>query len=282
LLHSSAGKITVFLSSEQVMHRLSVVIITLNEEKNIARCLASVKDIAEEIVVIDSGSGDRTVMIAESYGARVVFQQFQGYIEQKNIALAAAANEYILSLDGDEALSPELRKSILTEKQNGFSVDGYEMNRRNWFINQWIIHGTWYPDRKLRLVRKGVAVWGGINPHDKLMPEKGIRVRRLEGDILHYTFHTMDEYVSQLNKFSSISARAMFEKGRRAHMFNLFWNPTVAFIRSYLITGGFRDGFNGYVIAKQTANLTFLKYAKLLQLQKNVQPNHQAEKNNVD
>ncbi len=264
------------------MHRLSVVIITLNEEKNIARCLASVKDVADEIVVIDSGSADQTVMIAESYGARVVYQQFHGYIEQKNIALSAAGNDYILSLDGDEALSPELRNSILSEKQTGFSADGYEMNRRNWFIDQWIVHGTWYPDRKLRLIKKGLAEWGGTNPHDKLIPLKGIKLRRLDGDILHYTFHTMDDYVNQLNKFSSISARAMFDKGRRAVLFNLFWNPTVAFIRSYFITGGFKDGFNGYIIAKQTANLTFLKYAKLLQLQKKIRPAIQPESGNVE
>lgn len=251
------------------MQRLSVVLITLNEEKNIARCLASVQNIADEIVVVDSGSGDQTVPIALKFGARIINQPFQGYIEQKNIALSAAEGDYILSLDGDEVLSPELEDSIRKEKLNGFSADAYEMNRRNWFIDQWIVHGTWYPDTKLRLIKKGCAQWGGTNPHDKLIPLKGRKVQHLKGDILHYTFNTMDDYVNQLNKFSSISARSMFEKGKRASLMNLLINPAVAFMKSYIINGGFRDGFNGYVIARQTANLTFLKYAKLLQIQKN-------------
>lgn len=253
---------------QEFMPKLSVVIITLNEEKNIARCLSSVKSIADDIVIVDSGSTDQTLAIAKEFGAVIISQPFLGYIEQKNFALDAADDGYLLSLDGDESLSPELAATILAEKQKGFAANLYKMNRRNWFVDRWIMHGTWYPDTKLRLIRKGAARWGGLNPHDKLEPATSQHVIHLEGDILHHTFLTIDDYLNQLNRFSSISAKAMHEKGRRASWLNLIINPFFAFVKSYFISGGLRDGFTGYFIAKQTANLTFLKYAKLMQLQR--------------
>ena len=250
------------------MPGLTVVIITFNEEKNIERCLSSVKKIADQILIVDSGSTDNTLTLAEGFGATVVHQPFLGYIEQKNFSLEAAPEGYLLSLDGDESLSPELEDAILTEKQKGFTGDLYMMNRRNWFIDRWIMHGTWYPDTKLRLIKKGAAKWGGLNPHDKLVPLNDQPPIHLRGDILHHTFLTMDDYVHQINRFSTISAQAMYERGRRATILNILFNPFLAFIKSYLLAGGLRDGFVGYVIAKQTANLTFLKYAKLRQMQK--------------
>lgn len=253
---------------QEFMPKLSVVIITLNEEKNIARCLSSVKSIADDIVIVDSGSTDQTLAIAKEFGAVIINQPFLGYIEQKNFALDAAEDGYLLSLDGDESLSPELAASILAEKQKGFTGILYKMNRRNWFVDRWIMHGTWYPDTKLRLIRKGTARWGGMNPHDKLEPLTAQQIIHLEGDILHHTFLTIDDYLNQLNRFSSISAKAMHEKGRRASWLNLIVNPFFAFVKSYFISGGLKDGFTGYFIAKQTANLTFLKYAKLMQLQR--------------
>lgn len=247
------------------MPTLSVAIITLNEEKNIGRCLASVQGLADEILVVDSLSTDRTRAICMQYGVRFVEQDFLGYIEQKRFAIALAEGEFVLQLDADEALSPALRKSMEEEKQKGFPAGGYTMNRLSWFCDRWIRHGTWYPDRKLRLARKDLIRISGQNPHDRmeLYPENPTRL--LPGDLLHYTYYSMDDYVQQGNKFSTIAARAMHEKGQKAGLLQLLVNPAIAFIKCYILKAGFLDGFNGYVIAKQSAYQTFLKYMKLAQ-----------------
>lgn len=250
------------------MTPLSVAIITMNEEKNIGRCLQSVRDIADEIVVVDSGSTDRTKEICESFGVRFIVQPFLGFIGQKNFALDASIHPHVLSLDADEALSPELKKSMEKEKENGFPSAGYSMNRLSWFCDQWIRHGSWYPDRKLRLVLKSNARWGGMNPHDKLAFTNNLGEKHLSGDLLHYTYYSLDEYILQGNKFSSIAAKAMFEQGKKASYINLIWNPFISFMKNYFFQAGFLDGFNGYIIARQSASQTFLKYAKLIQLQR--------------
>ncbi len=250
------------------MTPLSVAIITMNEEKNIGRCLQSVRDIADEIVVVDSGSADKTKEICESFGVRFIEQPFLGFIGQKNFALEASIHPHVLSLDADEALSPELKKSIESEKKNGFPSAGYSMNRLSWFCDQWIRHGSWYPDRKLRLVLKSSANWGGMNPHDKLELTSNSKEKHLSGDLLHYTYYSLDEYILQGNKFSSIAAKAMFDQGKKASYINLIWNPFLSFIKNYFFRAGFLDGFNGYIIAYQSASQTFLKYAKLIQLQR--------------
>jgi glycosyltransferase involved in cell wall biosynthesis len=250
------------------MTPLSVAIITMNEEKNIGRCLQSVRDIADEIVVIDSGSSDRTKEICESFGVRFIVQPFLGFIGQKNFALDTTIHPHVLSLDADEALSPELKKSIEKEKEKGFPSAGYSMNRLSWFCDEWIRHGSWYPDRKLRLVLKSAAKWGGMNPHDKLELASHSIENHLSGDLLHYTYYSLDEYILQGNKFSSIAAKAMFEQGKKASYFNLIWNPFISFLKNYFFRAGFLDGFNGYIIARQSASQTFLKYAKLIQLQR--------------
>jgi glycosyltransferase involved in cell wall biosynthesis len=247
------------------MPTLSVAIITLNEEKNIGRCLASVQGLADEVLVVDSLSTDQTRAICMGYGVRFVEQAFLGYIEQKRFAIDLTVGTHVLLLDADEALSPALRKSIEAEKQQGFPAAGYTMNRMSWFCDRWIRHGTWYPDRKLRLARKDLIRISGQNPHDRmeLYPENPDS--QLRGDLLHYTYYSMDAYVQQGNKFSTIAARAMHEKGQRASAFQMVVNPTIAFIKCYFLKMGFLDGFNGYVIARQSAYQTFLKYMKLRQ-----------------
>lgn len=254
--------------------KLSVSIITFNEQKNIARCINSVTDIADEIVVVDSLSTDNTKEICLGLGARFIEQPFLGYKEQKNFALDQVKHEYVLSLDADEALSPELLESIKKVKADGFPAHGYTMSRRSWYCDNWIYHGYWYPDIKLRMAKRSIVTWEGINPHDKLEIEKNATVVHLDGDILHYTYYTIDEHVQQGNKFSTISARAYFEQGKRSSILKLLVNPAWAFFSSYIFKRGFLDGFNGFVISKQIANTTFLKYAKLLQLQ------NQAKKRN--
>jgi glycosyltransferase involved in cell wall biosynthesis len=242
--------------------RLSVVIITFNEEKNIARCLESVKKVADEIIVVDSNSSDNTAEIAHSHGASVHLQPFLGYVEQKNFALSLAANEYVLSLDADEALDDRLQASILNIKDR-LEYDGYYMNRCTNYCGHFIRHGAWYPDRKLRLFNKNKARWGGDNPHDRIEMQDGATTKKLAGDILHYSYNTIEEHVQQNNRFSTISADTLFKRGKKTSMFRIIINPVWAFILGYFLRRGFLDGFYGFVVALHVAHLSFLKHAKL-------------------
>jgi glycosyltransferase involved in cell wall biosynthesis len=248
------------------VEKISVVIICLNEEKNIGRCIDSVKDIADEIIILDSHSTDQTVNIAEKKGAVVVREDFKGYIQQKNKAIELASHNYILSLDADEALDPVLTASISKVKQK-FTSHAYRMNRFSNYCGKFIKHGSWYPDAKVRLFDKRVARWGGTNPHDKIVLAEDTAVKHLKGNILHYSYHSISEHVSQNNKFSSVAAESLFANGKRTNLFKVFVNPFWAFLQSYLIRAGFLDGLYGLVIAVMIANLTFLKHIKLYLLQ---------------
>lgn len=247
--------------------RLSVVIITFNEEKNIGRCIDSVKNVADEIIVVDSCSTDRTAQIAQSKGAVVKLQPFLGYVEQKNTALEVASYDYVLSLDADEALDKTLETSILQEKNN-FSFMGYSMNRCTNYCGKFIRHGAWYPDRKLRLIYKKNAYWGGDNPHDKLIMKNEGPVRHLKGDILHYSYNSIEEHMQQNNKFSTISAETYFKRGKKTNIFKMIVHPFWAFFLGFILRGGFLDGFYGFVVALHVAHLSFLKHAKLYLKQK--------------
>jgi glycosyltransferase involved in cell wall biosynthesis len=250
------------------MRPLSVVIITLNEEKNIARCLESVKNLADEILVVDSFSTDATKSICIDHGVTFLEQSFLGYIEQKNFALGKAKYDFVLSLDADEALDETLCNSIAREKTSDFPVDAYTMNRLSYYCGKWIRHGTWYPDTKLRLLNRHKGNWGGTNPHDKLEMQNGIDAQHLKGDILHYTYYTMEEHMLQANKFSTIAAKAMNKQGKKSNWFKILVNPAIAFLTSFVIKGGFLDGFYGYCIARTHSFQTFQKYIKLMQIQR--------------
>lgn len=249
------------------MEKLSAVIITFNEEKNIGRCIESIKDITDEILILDSNSTDQTAVIAESKGAIVIKESFRGHIQMKNRAVELAANNYILSLDADEALDPRLILSILTEKEN-FTYKAYRMNRCTNYCGQFIRHGSWYPDRKVRIFDRRFARWGGTNPHDKITVDENTEVKQLAGDILHYSYYTIAEHVTQNNKFSTISADALFAQGKTTSLLKIVVNPVWAFIQGYLLRAGFLDGLFGLVIAVQVSHLTFLKHLKLYILQK--------------
>ena len=248
------------------MEKISVVVICLNEEKNIGRCIDSVKGIADEIIILDSYSTDLTVAIAEQKGATVIQEIFKGYIQQKNRAIDLASHNYVLSLDADEALDPLLTESI-SRAQKKFSSPAYRMNRLSNYCGKFIRHGSWYPDAKIRLFDKRVARWGGTNPHDKIVLTGDLPVQHLKGNILHYSYHSISEHVNQNNKFSSLAAESLFAKGKRTNIFRIFINPLWAFFQSYLIRAGFLDGLYGFVIAVMIANLTFLKHLKLYLLQ---------------
>ncbi len=248
--------------------KLSVAIITYNEEKNIARCLQSVLQVADEIVVVDSYSSDATEQICQQYKARFIKEKFRGHIQQKNYAMELAENDFILSLDADEELSPELTASILTIK-NKPEADAYRFNRLSSYCGQFIYHGTWYPDSKIRIWDRRKGKWGGENPHDRVMMDGGTRLGKLHGNLKHYTYHTISEHINQMNKFSDIAAMESYKKGKKASLIlHLILNPLYAFIKSYFIKLGFLDGVAGFQVAISGSFYRFLKYAKLRALSK--------------
>lgn len=248
------------------MPQISVVIISFNEEKNIGRCLDSVKDVADEIVVLDSGSTDKTKEICKSYGANVYHQDFLGHLEQKNKAITFAKYPHVLSLDSDEALDETLKKSIL-EVKNNWSKDGYYMNRLTNYCGHWVRHCNWYPDKKLRLFESRKGKWGGINPHDKYEMNEGDKnTGHLKGDILHYSYYSVEDHYKQVEYFTNIASKAFFEKGKRSNAFKLFVNPIAKFIDHYILHLGFLDGKAGFFISKISAYATYLKYKKLRDL----------------
>jgi glycosyltransferase involved in cell wall biosynthesis len=248
------------------MHALSAVIITFNEEANIGRCIESVRKVADEIIVLDSYSADRTVDIARSYGAIIHQEKFRGYIGQKNFAMQLASNNYILSLDADETLDDTLVASILAAKKT-FIHRAYRMNRCTNYCGHFIRHGLWYPDPKIRLFDRRVANWSGLNPHDRIEVQKEFTVVKLRGDILHYSFKTPEDLVWQLNRLSSIAAASLYASGKRSNWFKILARPAWAFINGYFIRLGFLDGADGFTIAVNTAHQVFLKYTKLYRLQ---------------
>lgn len=247
------------------MEKISCVIITLNEEKNIGRCLESVKKFVDEIVVVDSFSTDATETICNSYGVRFIKQKFLGHIEQKNLAISLATHSYVLSLDADEAISDKLLQSILAVK-NRFEFDAYEMNRKSNYCGKWIHHSSWYPDTKTRLIKKGRGEFGGQNPHDKIILEKGASLKFLDGDILHYTYYTVEEHYRQADKFSTIAANELFKRKRSTNLAHVYMKAVAKFVRNYILKLGILDGAAGFTICRIAAYETYLKYYKLLQL----------------
>lgn len=245
------------------MIKLSVVIITFNEEKNIERCILSVKDIADEIVVLDSFSKDGTAEICAKHGVKFFQHTFDGHIEQKNRAITFASYPHILSLDADEALDEELSRSVLAVKNN-FEKDGYYMNRLTYYCGHWVRHCGWYPDTKLRLWDSRKGHWTGINPHDKYELMEGDKhTGHLKGDILHYSYYTLEDHYKQVEYFTNIAAKAYFERNKKAPLFKLIVNPVAKFIDHYLLKLGFLDGSAGYRISKISAYATYLKYKKI-------------------
>ena len=250
------------------MLKLSGVIITFNEERNIEQCLHSLVNVVDEIIVVDSFSTDNTKAICKRFDVKFIEQKFLGYIEQKNFALTQASYDHIVSLDGDESLSETLQKSIIDLKSN-WKFDGYFANRFNNFCGQWIKHSDWYPNKKLRVFDRRCAEWKGINPHDNVqLHNVKAKSGHLKGDILHKTYQTYSEFNQKTEYFSTIAAKAYYNIGKKAPIWKIIWNPTWAFFKTYFLRLGILDGFNGYVIAVQTANITFLKYSKLRELYK--------------
>jgi len=247
------------------MEQISACVTAGNEEENIRRCLESVRW-ANEIVVVDSFSTDRTAEICREYTDLVYEHRWLGYIGQKNLIKDLASRTWVLFIDADEEVSPELRDEIIEEFKSGRSrhVSGYEFPRMVWYLGRWIRHGDWYPDLKMRLFRKSEGVCGGKEPHD-CTTVKG-PVKRLRGHLYHYTYSDIDDQLITLNRFSTITASNHFEEGRRFLLIDLVFRPFLRFLRCYILKGGFLDGMPGLIIAGTTAYGVFAKYAKLWEL----------------
>ncbi len=240
---------------------------TLNEERNLDRCLQSVREVADEIVVVDSFSTDRTEEICLKYGAKFSRHMFEGYVEQRRYSITQASNDYILTIDGDEALSEDMKVSIMSAKNN-WTHDGYYFNRLNSYCGRWIKHSGWYPDRKLRLFDRRKASVIGHNPHDEIVLENGATRKLLNGDLLHFTYLSVEEHIRQINRFTEIQAREKFERGKKSNCLSIFFSPPFKFIRHYFFQLGFLDGYYGYLICRNMAYSNFLKHAKLKMLWK--------------
>ncbi len=244
--------------------KLSVVIITFNEERNIERCLLSVQELADEILVVDSFSKDKTLVICEKYQAKVIQNPFVGHIQQKNFAMEQASNDWILSLDADEALSEELALAIKKVKSAEKSqVNLYEMNRLTNYCGSWVKHCGWYPDTKVRLVNRKFAKWGGVNPHDKLEGSKQEKVEFLKGDILHYSYYTKEDHLKQIEYFSKIAAGELVKQGKNVGQFTVYLKMAAQFFKSFVLKRGFLDGKTGWQISKLSAFATYRKYSLL-------------------
>lgn len=241
--------------------KLSVVIITYNEERNIERCIKSVKDLANEIIVLDSHSTDRTEKICSELNVKFFKHDFDGHIQQKNRVVKLAENNLILSLDADEEISDELQQSILKVKDN-CEYDAYYFNRLNIYCGKRIKFTSWYPDRKLRIWDRRKGEWGGVNPHDTVKMIKGASKKYLHGDLLHYSFNTVEEHITQANKFSTIGAEQLIKNNKKNLLFKALIKPAFRFFKDYFLKLGILGGYTGLLISVIISFETFLKYSK--------------------
>jgi glycosyltransferase involved in cell wall biosynthesis len=242
------------------MNRISACLITLNEENRLARALASVSSIADEIVVVDSGSTDRTEEITREYRGTFVLHPFANYAEQRNFAAEQASNEWVLCLAPDEELSAALQTSLLAWKQRPPQFAVYEFSRRAWYLGAWIRHSGWYPDFQRRLYRRDSAKFTGM-VHEALRftGEPG----RLPGDLLHFTIEDFAEHEVKVERYTTLAARQMLEQGRKSWRGGLWFGTPWSWLQNYFLRGGFLDGYRGALIAQMAARSVRLKYRKL-------------------
>ena len=248
---------------------ISATIITFNEERNIKNCIESLLDIADEIIVVDSYSTDKTEQVCKAFNkVQFIQNNFEGHIEQKNFAVSIASNNFILSLDADERLSCELIDELNKIKSdNAVTTLAYSMPRLNNYCGKWIRYSGWYPDRKVRLWDRRIGKWGGSNPHDYVVLNESTRQVKLHSKILHYTVTSIKGHVEQSNKFSDIAALELSKsKQKVAVNFKMLLDPFYTFFKIYFLKVGFLDGFYGLTIAVISSYEKFLKYSKYKQL----------------
>jgi glycosyltransferase involved in cell wall biosynthesis len=249
------------------VHPLAVIIITKNEERNIGRALDSVRNIADEVIVVDSHSTDRTKTICEEKGARFVSADWQGYSATKNFADSLARYAYIFSLDADEAVDATLEKAILEQKTKGFS-GVYTVNRKTNYCGKWIHHSGWYPDKKIRIFPKDKTKWAGEFVHEELAFSEALTNTELGGHLEHYSYYDADDHRARADKYSLLTAQKMAAKGKKAGLLKPYLSAIGRFVSMYLLKLGFLDGKMGFRIARISAASNILKYKELRRLNK--------------
>lgn len=239
--------------------KITATIITLNEERKIVRAIESLR-CCDEILILDSGSTDRTVELASNLGARVIEAGWRGYAGQKNWAADQAAHDWILSLDADEALSEALEAEIWNMKKSGPQYDAYTMPRLAQYLGRWILHSGWYPDRKIRLYDRRKSRWVGDFVHESVQV-KG-RLGHLQSNILHFTCDSLSEHLRSLDRYTTLAAQELAANRVRVPMWSLIFDPPWNFVKAYIFQQGFLDGLEGLIISYMSSFYTFLKYSK--------------------
>lgn len=239
--------------------KITATIITLNEERNIARAIESLR-CCDEVLILDSGSTDRTVELARNLDARVLEAGWRGYAGQKNWAAEQATHDWILSLDADEALSEPLEAEILALKKSGPRYDGYTMPRLAQYLGKWILHSGWYPDRKIRLYNRAKGKWVGDFVHESVTLSG--RVGHLDGNILHFTCESLAEHVKTMDRYTTLAAQEIAARKIQVPITKMIFDPAWTFFKTYFLQRGFQDGVEGLTIAYMAAFYTFLKYTK--------------------
>jgi len=245
---------------------ISVVIITYNEEERLEGALKSVADLADEVIVVDSFSSDDTLKVAKKYTKRVYRRKWTNFADQKNFANSRASFSWILSLDADERVSPELGEEICRIKEDEPECFGFSIPRQVFYIGKWIRHSGWYPDRKIRLFRKEEARWEGEYIHEKLVI-KG-KIEKLKGSIHHFTYRSIAEHLARINKFSRLGAQKLYAQKKKSRWYHLAFLPFFRFTKSFFFRLGFLDGFAGLVISVLNGYAAFIRYAKLREIWK--------------
>lgn len=252
---------------------ISGFVVCLNEEEQISACLDTLH-FCDELIVVDSFSTDRTVEICHERGVKVIQRPWPGYREQKEFALSAVSHEWVINLDADERVSPDLHREIeqaltkahlerLNEKDS--SLVGYEVNRVVFHLGQWWRRGGWYPEWRLRFFRKSAVSWGGVEPHEKVIPHG--RTERLNGELLHYTYRSLSDQFERLHRYSCLAAVEEWKaKGKKPGLWSLVGRPVARFFRFYIIKKGYREGTPGLIVAIAEAYYAFMKYAKVWEL----------------
>lgn len=241
---------------------ISAVVLTYNEADNIARCLSSL-DFCREIVVVDSGSADQTVKIALKFTDKVVYHAMEGYGAQRNWAVERAKYDWILWLDADEEISPELKKSLknIIPKQD---IKGYHLNRKTFYLGRWIEHSGWYPQYVLRLFNRNHGRCSDARVHESIVVEG--KTARLKGDILHYSYRSLFHHLAKINDYTSSIAQERYRSGRRFNLLKAVSAPPAEFFKKYILKRGFLDGFPGFAVAATSAVYSFMKQAKLYEI----------------
>ena len=246
--------------------KISAVVITRNEEANIEAALLSLEGIASEIVVVDSHSTDRTVKLARKHTDKVTERTWTNFADQKNFGNDQASHPWILSLDADERLSPELRDEMKAMLEDEPDCAAFSMPRRVFYLGRWIRHSGWYPDRKVRLFRKERARWEGAYVHESLVVAG--EVRKLKGDIHHYTYRSIADHLARINRFSDLGAQKLYAEKKKCRWYHLLCQPFGRFVKSYVFKRGFQDGFAGLVVSVLNGYSIFVRYAKLREIWK--------------